>query len=179
MFLRRIGAVGAVLLACCFGSVFAEDTATQKVVMQVAAVCLVHVTGHPQNLVVSPPDLGGAEPPSSSDDTTYIQYTSITPTGKTRLLTAKWDGSSSAPSGCSLKLNAVPASGPHQGVSAGEIILSSVPQALISNVGSCATGTGPVQGARLKYTLAVDDISLLKAGETRTATVILTLTDSS
>ncbi|MCJ7682246.1 MAG: hypothetical protein MUP70_16085, partial [Candidatus Aminicenantes bacterium] len=65
------------------------------------------------------------------------------------------------------------------GHSSGEILLTSSPQTLLSNIGSCATGKGPGQGAKLTYRLVVVDSPLLKAGENRTVNIILTLTDVS
>ena len=174
---RRLNIISVVLVLS--ASLFAlEDTATQRLTLQVSDICLVNVTGSPSTLSVSASELGGEDPALSIDDTTFVQYTSIATQGKSRLLTARWEDSSSAPSGCSLKLRATPDLGPQQGHSSGDIILSSSPQSILSEIGSCVTGTGVSQGARLRYSLVIDDISLLQAGESKSVTIILTLTDS-
>ena len=160
-------------------SLFSEDTVTQQVTMQVSEICLVGVSGNPQKLVIAGSENGGVDPLPSTDESTYVQYTSTVAAGVTRTLSIRWGDVDLAPAGCSLKLQAIPAGGANQGVSTGELTLSSSPQTLITNIGSCATGTGSMQGARLIYNLVVDDETQLIAGEAKSVTITLTLTDVS
>jgi hypothetical protein len=158
------------------GFLLAQDTATQTVTMRVSEICVIDVTGNPSVLVIVPPSDGGDTPANPSDSSTYAQYTSVVASGKTRSITAQWAAGDAAPSGCELQLQAQPAGG-NQGTSAGTITLSSTPQNIVTGIGSCATGRGSTQGARLTYTLVINDVESLVAGEEKTVTVTLTLTD--
>jgi len=153
-----------------------QDTASQTVTMRVSEICVIDVTGNPSTLIIVPPADGGAMPANPSDSSTYAQYTSVVAQEKTRSITAHWAAGDSAPSGCELRLVATPAGG-NQGSSAGEIILSTTPQNIVTGIRSCATGRGPSNGARLTYTLVITDFESLVAGEEKTVTVTLTLTD--
>ena len=155
---------------------WAQDTATQTVTMQVREICVIDVTGNPSPLIIVPPSNGGDMPANPSDNTTYAQYTSVVAQGKTRSITAHWGANDSAPSGCELKLEATPAGG-NQGSSAGEITLSTTPQNIVTGIRSCATGSDSSNGAQLTYTLVIKDVESLVAGEEKTVTVTLTLTD--
>lgn len=160
------------------GLASAQSTANQTVTMQVNAIGVLRVTGNPAALVVSAPASGGLVPDNPQNNSTYAQYTSTVPSGQTRRLTAHWGASDEAPAGCSLKLTATTPGG-NQGSSAGQITLSATAQNVVTGIRSCATGQGPTSGAQLTYVLSVDDVELLVAGETKTATVTLTLTDAS
>jgi len=154
----------------------AQDTASQTVTMQVREICVIDVTGNPSPLVIYPPADGGDMPANPSNDSTYAQYTSVVEQGKTRSITAHWAAGDSAPTGCELRLKATPAGG-NQGSSVGEITLSTTPQNIVTGIRSCATGRGSSDGAKLTYTLVITDVESLVAGEEKTVTVTLTLTD--
>lgn len=161
------------------GLMFAAATATQTVTMSVNAIGVLAVTGNPSTLTVSAPTIGGDTPSNPSSNTTYAQYTSTVGSSGTRKITAAWGGSDAAPAGCSLKLAAAPSGGTNQGSTAGQITLSSTAQDLITTIRSCATGTAATNGAQLTYVLSVDTVTALVAGESKSATVTLTLTDAS
>jgi hypothetical protein len=168
----------AALLGMSF--LFADsDTATQVVVMKVAEICVVDVSGSPELLMVSAPASGGENPQESSDSSTSVLYTSTVAAGTTRAITAAWGSSDSAPSGCVLKLRATPSGQTNEGNPAGEIQLSTTPQAIVLSIGSCATGNGDSSGAKLTYTLSAATVADLLHGESTSATVVLTLTDAS
>lgn len=167
--------LGALLL-CVASLAFAQDTAFQTVTMRVMEICVLDVTGNPGSLDITAPTNGGDNPVEPSDESTYAQYTSVVAPGKTRNITANWESGDSAPSGCELRLQAQPAGG-NQGTSAGEITISTTPQNIITGIKSCATGRGASSGAKLIYTLKVTDVEALVAGEVKTATITLTLTD--
>jgi hypothetical protein len=160
------------------GLVFAAATATQTVTMQVAAISVLGTTGNPAALVVSAPAVGGDTPANPTSNTTYAQYTSTVATGVTRRLTANWGGADAAPAGCSLLLTATPAALPNQGSTAGQITMSSTATNVVTGIGSCATGTGPTNGAQLTYVLAINSVTALVAGDNHTVTITLTLTDN-
>jgi hypothetical protein len=169
---------GIIVVLGVSGLIFAAATATQTVTMQVAAVCALSTTGNPAALVVADPALGGDTPANPTSNTTYAQYTSTVAAGTTRRLQANWGGTDAAPAGCSLRLTATPAALPNQGASAGQITISSTPTNIVTGIGSCATGTGPANGAQLSYVLSVDNIAALVAGDDHTVTITLTLTDN-
>jgi len=158
------------------GLMWGQDTASQTVTMRVSEICVIDVTGNPSTLVIYPPANGGDMPANPSDNSTFAQYTSVVEQGKTRSITAHWAAGDSAPSGCELRLIATPKGG-NQGSSAGEITLSTTPQSIVTGIGSCATGRGSSDGARLTYTLVITSVESLVAGEEKTVTVTLTLTD--
>ena len=160
------------------GVAFAAATATQTVTMQVAAICVLGTTGNPGALTVSAPLLGGDPPGDATSNPTYAQYTSTVAAGTTRRLQANWDASDGAPARCSLLLTATPANVGNQGASLGQITMTSTPTDLVSGIGNCATGRGPTSGAELIYVLRVDNVDNLVAGESRTVTITLTLTDN-
>jgi len=170
-----IGAVCGLGLA---GLMFAAATTTQTVTMQVNAIGVLAVSGNPSTLTVAAPAAGGDTPSNASDNATYVQYTSTVGASNARKLTAAWGGSDAAPAGCSLKLTATPSGGTNEGSTAGQITLSSTAQDIVTTIKSCATGTGGTSGAQLTYLLAVTSMTDLVAGESKSATVTLTLTDA-
>ncbi len=157
------------------------QTGTQNIGFTMGEICLVGVTGNPGSLTVSAPAVGGSDPVSPTDSSTYAQYTSTVSSGLTRVLTAELDPlSDSAPPGCSLKLTATPSGGANEGTSSGQITLTTNPQNIITGIGGCATGTGATDGAQLTYVLSVDSITSLVADPASSvASIILTLEDAS
>ena len=169
---------GAVLALGLAGLTFAQTTANQTVTMQISAISAMRVTGNPLSLTVSAPAVGGDLPANPSDSSTYAQYTSTVGAGVSRRLQASWGNSDAAPAGCSLLLTATPAALPNQGTSAGQITMTSTAANVVTGIRSCATGTGAANGAQLAYVLSISDMTALVAGDNRTVTVTLTLTDN-
>jgi hypothetical protein len=170
--------LAAALYFCFTGLAAAADTATQTFDLTVSEICLIDVTGNPASLTIVAPTTGGETPANPADSSTYAQYTSTVASGLTRKITANWGGTDSAPAGTSLKLLATPSGGTNEGSSAGQITVSSTAADVVTAIGSCATGTGATDGARLKYTLSVDTMTSLVANETENVTMTLTLTDA-
>lgn len=161
-----------------FGNIlWAEDTATQTITMRISPICLLNVNKNPEPLIIVPVSYAGDIPADALESSSYLQYSSAVARGQTRSITAYWESSDSAPSGCTLMLQAFPSSGRNEGISTGEIALSSFPQVIIKDIGSCATGTGPQNGARLNYRLTVTDIENMVVGESKRATITFTLMD--
>jgi hypothetical protein len=146
------------------------------VTLQVNAIAEIAVTSD-VSLSVTAPATPGDTPQNDSDNSAYLQYTSTVPSSQTRNVTAAWGGTDSAPAGTQLKLQASPQSG--EGTGAGEIVLSSSSQNVITSIGSCYTGTGGSDGAQLTYTLEVTDATTLVANASETVTVTFTVTDAS
>lgn len=49
------------------------------------------------------------------------------------------------------------------GITSGNLILTNIPQVLISNIGTCNTGDGINVGHQLTYTLSISDYSVVKS----------------
>lgn len=160
-------------------SAWGADTATQSVQMNVDEICVLDVTANPGALTVVAPGAGGEAPAPDTDNTTYAQYTSVVAGSTTRTLQANWGGADAAPAGCSLELEVTAVTAGCGSRVIGGIGVSAVAQNVVTAIGSCATGTGAIDGAQLTYTLNVNDADLLDASDDQTATVTLTLTDAS
>jgi hypothetical protein len=155
-----------------------DDTATDALTMTVDEIAVLDVSGTLSTLTVTAPDGGGEEPIGDTDANTYLQYTSTVESGDERSVSAELTTDEHAPSGCLLQLRATIGSGDGEGTSAGiKTITSTSAQTIITGITSCATGTGLTSGARLTYTLVVDDPTELVANETEIVTVLFTLTD--
>lgn len=171
-------AAAVVLLFWAFSA--ADSTKTQTLSLNVQDICVLHVTGNPSSLTVGAPTTGGDNPTSPYDESTYARYTSVVGSGLTRALTAEWGGSDAAPAGCSLKLVVSEITSAHgtAGTATSEITVSSSAANIVTGISSCATGSGS-GGAKLKYTLSVDNPANLVAGDSESVTITLTLTDAS
>ncbi len=168
--------MGTVLALRLAGLMFAAATATQTVTMQINSISVLATTGNPAALAVSAPGTAGATPANPTSNTTYAQYTSTVAAGITRRLQANWGVSDAAPAGCSLLLQATPGTG--QGTGAAAITMTSTAQNIVTAIGSCATGVTGTSGAQLAYTLSINTMTSLVAGDNHTVTITLTLTDN-
>jgi hypothetical protein len=158
------------------GQIRSATTATTAVSVTIASFCLVAVTSSSVNLTIANPATPGGVPSNATSTSTYAQYSSAVASGVTRRITAAWATGNSAPTGCELRLTVTPGSG--QGTSAGQILLSTTDQNIITSIGGCATGTGATSGAQLAYALNIITMTSLVANENKSATITLTLTDS-
>ena len=149
---------------------------TSTVSTSVASFCLLGVTSSAITLTIANPATPGAIPADATSTSTYAQYSSTVATGVTRRITAAWAVGNSAPTGCTLKLLATPASG--MGSSAGQITISSTAQNIITGIGGCATGSGGTEGAQMGYSLSVTTMTTLVAAQSTIASITLTMTDS-
>jgi hypothetical protein len=168
-----IGALCAFILT---GQIRSATTANTAVSVTIASFCLVAVTSSSVNLTIANPATPGAVPSNATSTGTYAQYSSTVASGITRKIAAAWATGNSAPTGCELRLTATPGSG--QGTSAGQILVSTTAQNLVTGIGGCATGTGATSGAQLAYALNIITMTSLVANESKSATITLTLTDS-
>jgi len=171
-----------VFLVTCFalvGSALATDTETQSLTMNVSPAVVLDVTSASITLEIGAPGSGGADPADDIDNSSYAQYTSILNGGTARNLTAAWGGSDAAPAGCSLKLEVGSLTAGCGSAVSGGVTITSDAQNIVTAIGSCATGIGATDGARLDYTLCVDTATSLDASDDQSATITLTLTDAS
>jgi len=159
-------------------SLLFSQQASHRIVMEVAEVCIVDVSGNPGLLRVVPPGNPESEGQNALDDSVYLHYTSTVSAQKRRTITVRWQETDSSPAGCFLMLEALPSGQKNEGMPAGRVILSREEQILITGIESCATGTGQTQGARLVYRLVIRAADHLVPGERLAATVVFTLTDS-
>jgi hypothetical protein len=164
------------------GSLFAaNDSANHDVVITINEVVLIDIAPDTTaiNLASIAPLVGGDAVTGSSNSTKYLQYTSLVAGGTTREVQARLDALPTV-TGVSVSLvSADPAGGPEEGTAGPAVTLSTVDQAIITAISSCATGTAATDGANLTYTLVIDDVSQLVVGATDTVNVTLTLTDAS
>ncbi len=156
----------------------ANDSTSHDVTMNVIEVVLIDLNDT-STIVLNTiaPAHGGENPTGDTDSSKLLQYTSLVPSTTTRNITAEWDTGDQAPAGTSLLLVAisVPAG---CGTAGAQITVDDTAQNIITNIGSCATGTG-TNGAELTYTFSIDDVSQLVVGDSETVTITLTLTDAS
>lgn len=154
-----------------------KNVAIQTVTTRVAEMCILNVNGNQGKLIVNLADSNNESLQSEIKNSTYIQYSSIVGRNKYRTLTARMESSDAVPSGCLIKLHALPSGKKNEGISTGQIILSVTPQALITDIGSCATGTNATDGALLIYTLSVDNRANIILSERKPVVVILAFTE--
>lgn len=172
--------IAIILILCNIGEVLAVDvTDTMVVHLNVEEIAVININpGSEITLTVSAPETAGDIPADTVNNSNYIQYTSTVSEMATKKITAQLSGAILA--GCSLKLESEVGSGSNEGTSTGQVTLSSESASdIITGIGTCATGTSSTDGAKLIYTLTVDDISSLIAGEQKYRTVTFTLTDAS
>ena len=162
-----------------------SDDSTLGVFLEVNEIALININPATDiTMTIVAPNTAGEVPADVIDDSAYTQYTSVVPESNTRKITAQLSESDTVLAGCSLKLAATVGSGGNEGTSNGEQTLSSIfAQEIITGIGSCATGTsiteGIEDGAKLTYTLTVDNVTELIANEEKSLTVTFTLTASS
>jgi len=168
-----IGALCAFLLT---GQIRSATTVTSAVSVSIASFCLMAVTSSSVTLTIANPATPGSVPANATSTSTYAQYSSTVASGVTRRVTAAWATGNSAPTGCELRFTATPGSG--QGTSAGQIVVSTTAQNIVTGIEGCATGTGASNGAQLAYTLNINTMTSLVANESKSASITLTMTDS-
>jgi hypothetical protein len=166
----------------CVNSFAASDTATHDVTMNVNEVVLIDLndTGTLTLNTVAPAN-GGEDVTGETDNTSkLLQYTSLVAAGTTRNIQVSWSGAldGACPAGTHLEAEANSAPAGCGSVVGGGVTVSGVDQNIITNIGSCATGTG-ANGAVMEYRLVVDTVSSLVVGDTTSVRLVFTLTDAS
>ncbi len=98
----------------------------------------------------------------STNDNTWLNYSSIVPEGVTNYITA-YISDGSLPSATSINLRIgedVSAGAGATGIPGKKIILSRYPQNIITDIGSCYTGRGTNKGHQLFFSLNGEDLNV-------------------
>lgn len=167
--------IAAIAIACPTGAVRADNSTTAVVEFGVTEISEMEVAGalaRPVTLSVSPQ--GSVELDGVGD--TYIRYTSVVPDGKIRTISAAIT-EGSIPDGCRLKVSVTGLSGngAYGNIVPGGAYLSDTPQAIITGIGNCHTGTGDADGARIECTLEIENSSRTSVDELSPLTVLFTM----
>jgi len=91
----------------------------------------------------------------------FVRYTLILGRGETRTLTARLLDANSLRTSWPVKVQAIPSGRTNEGVGVGEVPLSADARPVLTDLGSCATGSAATDGARLVFSI---DASKLPAG---------------
>ncbi len=176
--LKKLAAISAIAVVSILGSslaALAGNSASVRVTFGIEEIATFKTSGalsHPVELVSPAP----ATEATLVDGETYLQYASNASEGETHSILAAIV-SGSLPSGCALELDVTgsPVSGGGTPVN-GEVVLSGGPQAIVTGIGNCRTGTGATDGARIACRLIVTDPAKLVPGE-RTSVVVSFILD--
>ena len=178
--------LAAFLTLAISNNLFAQDTnaGSHTVTISIPEVAILDLEGGSSiTLAPTPPSEAGNafDFTSATDNSIWVNYSSIVASGKQRTVTAEISAGT-VPTGLLLKVIAGSYSGSGKGTlgtPGAQITLSGTAQAIISNIGSCYTGTGASSGHQLTYNLvlnSVNDYDKLVQGSTP-VTVTYTITD--
>lgn len=176
-----------ILIACFLffnSNLFGQGTPSisQTIVLTIPEIALLDIEPNTNALTLSlaaPDEAGGAAVFTNTNTTKWVNYSSSFSTSGTNR-TILVNTQSSIPSGLNLNLSASNYTGGGagtMGISTGTISLSTTPQVLISSIGRGYTGNGANNGHQLSFSLAITDFALLNATNSKTVTVIYTITD--
>jgi len=164
------------------GSAYAQLTAGAQLTVSVPENCLIDTNGAPVNLTLVAP-VAGSSLPIVSNSNMYLRISSIVP-GNTKRKVSVRISSGAVPAGTRLTLGTAASTSSSgagkRGVVSPTITLSGAEQTIISDIGSCYTGTGYTDGYRLTYTWgpynSQTDYQLITATTTPvTITVLFTI----
>lgn len=159
-----------------------SPSVSQNIVLTISEMAILDIEPNTNSFTVSldAPDEAGASAVFTNTNTTkWVNYSSSFPTsGSNRTILVNTQ--SAVPPGLNLNLTAANYSGSGvgtMGVSNGTIALSTSSQVLISGIGRGYTGDGANNGHQLSFSLSITDFALLAANNSKTVTVIYTITD--
>ena len=176
-----------ILIACLLffnNNLFAQGSpsVSQTIVLTIPEIALLDIEPNTNPFTLSltaPTEAGGAAIFTTANTTKWINYSSSFPTsGANRTILVNTQNS--MPAGLNLNLSAANYTGSGAGTlgtSNGTIALSTAPQVLVSGIGRGFTGDGANNGHQLSFSLAITDFALLTATNSKTVTVIYTITD--
>ncbi|MBU1013435.1 MAG: hypothetical protein KKG99_10550 [Bacteroidetes bacterium] len=158
-----------------------DNVTSHNITMGLPEVALLATTSGGVNLTLSAATVAGEAVQSSiSDSSAYVQFSSVISDAAPRTLSAKFTGT--LPGGTTLtarvlnpNANAVGTVGTPV---ATDVTLTTSDATLVSNIGSCYSGTAADDGYRMKYTWGLDNPSANYADirATASASLIVTLT---
>lgn len=128
----------------------------------------------------NPSEAGKALQNSESNTIKWLNFTSSLPLGLSRHVSAQITSGSVASSGYEIILETSSFTGAGAGILGNSIPyvkLSNSPVTIIDNIGGAFTGDGVNNGYKLKFSLAINNYSLL-ISENNTYTIIFTLIDN-
>ncbi|MBT4968183.1 MAG: hypothetical protein HN704_04945 [Bacteroidetes bacterium] len=162
-----------------------QITAGDAVVLQMPEISLIDTDHAPVTLTLTTSIAGESVAASVSNSDMWIKITSVVPGNTHREIKAKIVGT--VPPGTTLSILPTDATLTNSAGNLGDavvspITLTSTDQNIITNIGSCYTGTGSTDGYQLTYTWSLDNptanFGLLEANSGTSVTVYLTLTQS-
>jgi hypothetical protein len=156
----------------------AAGTSTQSVRMRVDKACILGIKAESEDSQARA-GVGDVTSKTGRCMLTRAHYTSVVSPADSRTITASWDGSDTALPGCSLRLEVAELALGCGATVPGGIRLSRTAQSIVTDIGSCATGTPQASDPRLIYTLGIDDPDGTRTGHRSAVTVTLTITDAS
>jgi hypothetical protein len=166
----------AVLIAAAFpaaASAADRSTVIQAVAMGVAEAHVLNANGGADRVMVNFDRPNGAREINAE---CFIQYTLILAKGESRTLTARLSDPDALPASCPVKLQAIPSGKKNEGIGAGAVLLSAEPKAVLTDLGSCATGTDASGGTRLVFTIDAFKLPRFASGDgLKALAVILSL----
>jgi hypothetical protein len=166
------------LVVCSMSLAQSTNSDHHDVIININSIALLDLEGPNVTLDVTRPTNAGDEPVGDSDNGTYLNYTSTVASSASRSISAQITAGS-VPAGVDLKLAAVPAARSNEGTSAGQVTLDDkAAHAVVTGIGSCATGAAASDGARCTYTLEVSSYSALEVQSNTTMTVTYTISAS-
>ena len=163
------------LLMLAGAAMAASDQTSHQVTMTIDEIAKIAIDGGNITLDITAPG-AGESPADATTTSNYLRYTSTVSSTSKRSINVKFGALDTVPAGCTLLVTAGNLTGDNRGVSAGEKQISSTAEDIITDVLSCATGTG-ANRASLTYKLRVDAPGSLVAGDSKIVTVTYTLTD--
>lgn len=158
------------------------NVAAHSVSLGLPEVALLATGGGGINLTLSSAaSAGEAVEQSIADSSAYIQFSSVISDASPRTLSAKYTGTMPAGTTLSAKILAPNANAVGTtGTLAGEVTISAVDATLITDIGSCYSGTASDDGYRMRYTWGLDNPAAnyadIRATVAANITVTLTLT---
>ncbi|RPJ04943.1 MAG: hypothetical protein EHM28_13090 [Spirochaetaceae bacterium] len=172
-----------VIVLMAFGGMLFAQTAAHDVTMNVGDIALIDLDDTVTVVLdITAPAQGGLDPIGDTDNSKYLQYTSLVAGAARRNITVQWDALDAAPAGTSLSVQITGiagGSGTRGAYVGAPVTISNVAQNLITGIGSCVTGVGATDGAAVQYNFNVVTPGSLVVGDTETVTVTFTLTVAS
>ncbi len=139
-----------------FGQV---STAGDNVVATITPLALVGTNASTISMTFQPVTTAGAKFGSVTNSSLYLRLTSHVPIGTYRKITVR-KLSGSIPNGTQITIQPSPSSVSNSGGALGNavtspVLLSDFDQNLITNIGSCYTGTGATDGYRMTFVWSI------------------------
>ena len=166
-----------------------NETTSHSVKIEIPTVALIDIEGSDSeagtiNLtpVVEGLEAGAAvDFSTATDNSLWLNYTSIVSDEKTRNITVALDDEKNLPEGISLVVTAggIASGKGAKGNTSGKVTLSKTAQTLVTGIGSCYTESGHGKGHQLTYALEMNNEKYadLMANDSYTVEITYTITD--